>query len=69
MAIQAEPLRTAAVPGYAPGMEPARLVIFIGTDAPDLVPTHLRAAVDAVGTGRAVIDTPADLARWPDLAP
>lgn len=39
-------------------------VIFIGTDAPDLVPAHLRAAADAVGTGRAVIGAAEDGGYW-----
>ena len=39
-------------------------VIFIGTDAPDLVPAHLRAAADAVGAGRAVIGAAEDGGYW-----
>lgn len=39
-------------------------VIFIGTDAPDLVPAHLRAAADAVGMGRAVIGAAEDGGYW-----
>lgn len=39
-------------------------VILIGTDAPDLVPAHLRAAADAVGTGRAVIGAAEDGGYW-----
>ena len=39
-------------------------VIFIGTDAPDLMPAHLRAAADAVGTGRAVIGAAEDGGYW-----
>lgn len=39
-------------------------VIFIGTDAPDLVPAHLRAAADAVGNGRAVIGAAEDGGYW-----
>lgn len=39
-------------------------VIFIGTDAPDLVPAHLRAAADAVGINRAVIGAAEDGGYW-----
>ncbi len=39
-------------------------VVFIGTDAPDLVPAHLRAAADAVGSGRAVIGAAEDGGYW-----
>ncbi len=39
-------------------------VVFIGTDAPDLVPAHLRAAADAVGLGRAVIGAAEDGGYW-----
>ena len=39
-------------------------VIFIGTDAPDLEPPHLRAASDAVGIGRAVIGAAEDGGYW-----
>lgn len=38
--------------------------IFIGTDAPDLDPTHVRAAADAVGRGRAVIGAAEDGGYW-----
>lgn len=48
-------------------------VIFIGTDAPDLVPAHLRAAADAVDIGRAVIGAAEDGGYWllglPDAVP
>ena len=48
-------------------------VIFIGTDAPDLVPAHLRAAADAVGIGRTVIGAAEDGGYWllglPDAVP
>ncbi|MDT7952530.1 MAG: TIGR04282 family arsenosugar biosynthesis glycosyltransferase [Acetobacteraceae bacterium] len=39
-------------------------VIFIGTDAPDLVPAHLRAAADAVASGRSVIGAAEDGGYW-----